>query len=463
MFWFWCSALASAGSAERPEAVAGEAAALGLSPRVATLENGLTVVLSEDHRTDTVALHLSYQVGARDERPPSPEHTGEFGCAHLFEHLMFEGSAHVPTNAFDEWLTAAGGWNNAYTARDVTAYHMELPSGAFDLALFLESDRMGFLQAGLVDENLANQIGVVLQERAEYRAEPNGRDWEALTHLSWPEGHPYRHPVIGRVEDIEGFELPAVVRFWEQHYRPSNAILVLVGHFDADEALARVEHWFSDVPSRGPAAPRVSEPAPSGIVGVRGQLTDDVEERTLYLAWETVPVMHPDRPALDLLAAVLSGGRGTRLDDRLYYRNELTSDVGMESWTSDLAGQAIAWVSSPDTPLQELHDRVLREVARVRRRAPRASEVARARRTVLADLLDAVESPVQRAERLADCLRVTGEVDCLPAEWSRYQAVTAADLQRVAQTYLHDAPVTLSVVPEGDDGALPRSAAVEIP
>src|SRR5690606_22718507 len=171
---------------------------------VHTLDNGLVVILEEDHRTDQVALHLHYGVGARDELP------GEYGCAHLFEHVMFEGSANVGPNQFDALLTGAGGWNNAYTSEDETAYYLALPSGALDLALFLESDRMAFLDAGLTQGNLENQQAVVLQERDQGYAEPNGRDFDALTRLAFPEGHPYHHPVIGTVDDVSGFRLDAV-------------------------------------------------------------------------------------------------------------------------------------------------------------------------------------------------------------------------------------------------------------
>lgn len=448
MLW-WIPALALAAEGTNP---------LVLSPRVETLDNGLTVILLEDHRTDTIALHLAYGVGARDEAEV------ERGSAHLFEHLMFEGSANVPTNAFDEWLTAAGGENNAYTSEDVTAYHMLFPSGALDLALFLESDRMGFLEAGLIQENLENQQKVVLQERAEGYAEPNGRDWDAMGRLTWPGDHPYHHPVIGTVADIEGFSLPAVRSFWEAHYRSRNAVLALVGNFETEAALERVEHWFSDVPDRGEPTPRANEPLPGGVEDRHGMLFDDVEERTLYMIWETVPLYHPDEPALDLLAQLLSGGRGTRLDDQLYHEHQRTSDIGMFTLNSDRAGQILLYASSPKTKLHKLHKLVTKEIAALVARPPTAEEVARARRTYRGWILDALEQPDRKAEILVDCLRQTGQADCLATDWARYEAITPADVLRVAQTYLIDqAPNTLSVVPRGDDGAMEGAQLVELP
>ena len=224
---------AGSASAEPPtDSPVGSAAdPFEVHPTEVTLDNGLRVLLLPDLRTDTVALHLTFGVGSRDEA--SDEH----GCAHLFEHLMFEGSAHVPRDQFDTWLSAGGGENNAFTDVDQTAYVMTFPSGALDLALFLESDRLGFLDAGLDPENLANQQQIVLQERAEGYAEPNGRDTDVLMRLLFPPDHPYHHPTIGTVAAIEGFDLDGVRAFWERHYRPNNAALVLVGRFDTDHAL----------------------------------------------------------------------------------------------------------------------------------------------------------------------------------------------------------------------------------
>lgn len=432
---------------------------LELTPQVHVLPNGLTVLLEENRRTDSVALHLAYQVGSRDERP------GELGCAHLFEHLMFEGSANVPTNAFDSWLTAAGGSNNAWTSADLTVYHMTFPSGALDLALFLESDRMGFLDAGIDDDNVANQRSVVLQERAEGYAQPGGRNWDALTRLTWPPGHPYHHPVIGTVEDVSGFQTDAVLDFWRRHYRPRNAVLALVGNFDPDEALERVQTWFADVPDRGATEPRAVAPVEPGERPFEdGMLEDDVEERTLYLVFPTVPLYHDDEPALDLLGRVLSGGRGTRLDDRLYYGSNLATSSAAFHFAEEIEGQMMVTASAPKTSLRRL-DRVMSaEIARLVSQPPTEAELDRARRATRGWLLDRLEDNAERAEMMVDCWRAKGDGDCLADEWARYEAVTPDDLVRVARTYLTpERRLTLSVVPRGRGGALPGARTVELP
>lgn len=441
-----------------------------MAPQVHVLPNGLTVILEENHRTDSIALNLAYGVGSRDERP------GELGCAHLFEHLMFEGSANVPTNAFDGWLTAAGGWNNAWTSEDVTAYHMAFPSGALDLALFLESDRVAFLETGLTDDNVANQQAVVLQERAEGYAEPNGRDWDAISRLTWPEEHPYHHPVIGTVEDVDGFETPAVIDFWRRHYKPQNAVLALVGNFESAQVLDQVRYWFADVPDAGPPEPRVTElrvtelrvtepsPLPDPLVGRHGFLEDDVEERTLHMVWRTVPLGHADEAALDLLGQVLNGGRGTRLDDRLYYDSQLATDDSAFQYSMEIGGQFFVSATSPGTKLKKLEKVILDELRRIETEPPTAAELDRALRTLKGHALDRLESNENRAELLVECHRNTGDADCLRAEWARYQAVTSEDLVQVAKRYLGpEARNTLSVVPRGDTGALPGAVAVELP
>jgi zinc protease len=423
---------------------------------VHTLPNGLTVVLEEDHRTDKVALHIHYGVGARDEQP------GELGCAHLFEHVMFEGSRNVPQNKFDEWLTAAGGENNAYTSEDETAYHETFPSGATDVALFLESDRMGFLLDGLTEDNLANQRLVVLQERAEGYAEPHGRDWDALTRLSFAPDHPYHHPVIGTISDVEGFTVAGTSDFWRRHYRPRNAVMGVVGNFDTADMIARIEHWFSDVPDPGPAGPRAAAPStpPAPADGV---VYDAVESRTVYVAWRSVPLGHPDEPALDLLSWVLSGGRGTRLDDALYYEKSIAYDVGVWSYMSELEGQFVAYVESDRTP-EDLVARVEKVVAKLEKAPPTADELDRARRAMRAGILDGLEAPEDRVGALVDCQRRHGTPDCLGTDWARYEAVTTDDLLRVAQTYLvPERRVTLSVLPEGDDALIDGAVAVELP
>ena len=421
--------------------------------QVHQLENGLTVILEEARRTDTVALHLHYGVGARDEQD------GEQGCAHLFEHLMFEGSRSVPGNSFDSWLTTAGGSNNAWTSEDATAYHMTFPSGATDLALFIESDRMGFLRDGLTSENLTNQQSVVLQERAEGYDGPNGRDLDALNRLAFPEGHPYHIPIIGTIDDITGFELEGVRAFWERFYRPRNATLAIVGNFEHDAMLERIQHWFSDVPDAGPAHPRVTEQPKTDWTAAAGMLEDSVEDYTVYLSWPTVPLDHPDAEALEILSWILNYGRGTRLDDALYYNSNLASAVSATAWQSEIDGQFVISASTARPTLPRLVRKIERILDDLRRRPPAPEELEKAVRIIQNRFLDTFESPEDRAEFFVDCQRRFGTPNCASTVWDLYAKVTADDIRRVTETYLRDDHrVTLSVVPLGEAKAALRDA-----
>lgn len=421
------------------------------------LANGLTVILQEDHRTDTVALHIRYGVGSHDEK------AGEHGCAHLFEHLMFEGSAHVGMNKFDEWLTAAGGENNAFTSDDQTAYHMTFPSGAADLALFLDSDRLGWLLDGVTQENLDNQRLVVLQERAEGYESPNGRDWDALQTLMYDASNPYHVPVIGTVADINGFQVPGVQSFFKAHYRPNNAILVLVGNFETTDMLARVDKWFGAIENTGATATR-PEWQDRTVTKKDGYLEDAVEQRTVYLAWPTVPIGHKDAPALELLGYVLSGGRGTRLDDALYYDKNIATDEGAFPYAMDAEGMFIVYGTAPKKPLWKIADLAQTIVSDVGLNPPTAAELDRAKRQLKGDLLAPLERLENRAEWMADCQVYDGRPDCLAERWKRYEAVTSQDVARVAATYLFiERRTSLSVVPRGDDGMLPGATLVELP
>jgi len=424
---------------------------------VETLPNGLTVVIEEQHRTADVAVHLEYMVGSADEA------AGQHGAAHLFEHLMFERSEHVPQGAFDSWLTEAGGQNNAWTSSDSTAFHMRLPVGAFELGLFLESDRMGFLEAGLDYRNVRNQQDVVLQERAEDYSEPHGLDYDVLMGLVYPSGHPYHQPVIGRITDVRGFGQDEAADFWRRWYGPQNAVLVVVGHVDADEALERVRHWFSDVPARSEGQAR---PEPPALPPVRqdGLLPAPVSDWTLYLAWPTPPELHPDEAALELLSYVLSWGRGTRLDDALYFDRRLAS--GCNAWLSPgaLGGIFVVEATLPRGRLARAERRMEQVLAELRTRPPEPWELERARQAIRSDLLDQLESMEARAEWWATCTRLTGSPDCLDEVWARYAAVRVDDLVRVAETWLvPERRTSLSVVPHGYGGALPGAERVGLP
>ncbi|MCB9764660.1 MAG: insulinase family protein [Alphaproteobacteria bacterium] len=407
--------------------------------QVRTLDNGLVVIVEPQRRADVVALYLRYGVGARDEAE------GEGGCAHLFEHLMFEGSENAPGASFDDLTQAAGAWNNAWTSADETAYHMSMPSGALDLALFLESDRLGFLDVADVEV----QQDVVLQERAEGYAEPHGADWDVLTTLAWPEGHPYHVPIIGTVDDIQAFSDDRTRAFWSTHYVPANGTLALVGLLEPEATFAAVERWFSDVPPRAAAPERAAAP-PLPERHVDGVFEDDVADHALYLAWPVPGRFSADEPAMELLSVVLSYGRGTRLDDALYYDRRLTESTWVGLDAGDLGSLFVLEAYTSRRRVRRVARAMEDVIAELAERPPTIDELERARAALRGWLLDMVEQPEGRAEWLATCQAYFGTPDCLEDLWARYEAVTPDDLVRVAETWLTpERRVSLSVVPEG--------------
>ena len=407
---------------------------------VVTLDNGLRVVVERQDRTDTLAVHLHVGVGSRDEID------GQRGLAHLFEHLMFEGSAHARGNAYDELVTQAGGDNNAATNQDETTYYATVPSGALERMLFLESDRLGFLGAGITDEAVSNQIDVVLQEREQSYAAVHGQDLTVLELLLFPEDHPYHRQAIGTVQDVQGFTVDGARAFHRTWYVPGNAVLGLVGNIDPEHAIERARHWFSDVP----AAPSPERAAPGSLphhaTTQRGALPGNVDDFTVYLGWYGAPLGDEHEAALVVASFLLSDGRGTRLD-RHYYRKDWVTDSDAQHWASELDGEFIVALSSDKPRLARLERMAVREVQRLIDRPPTADELGRAKARIRSLLLRQLERPSDRAEALVDCVRLTGGTDCARQDWERVQAVTADDVV-AALSELGEAPIaSLWVVP----------------
>jgi len=419
--------------------------ALRLSPTVAVLDNGLTVIVHEDRRAPVVCTDLIYAVGASEDRP------GRTGKAHFFEHLMFEGSANVPAGAYDSWLAEGGASSNAWTDLDWTAYQMQGPPGALDLSLFLESDRMGWLPHGMSDEAVENQRGVVRNERLGDETDDSSLPIYALEAALWPEAHPYHWPVVGTMDDILGMGRGELAAHFNRWYVPGNAALVIVGDVDADAAIASAREQFALVPAGEPPERMTPEEAaalaPPLTEESRRVFYEDMDDAQLYLAWRTVPEGHPDEAALDLLSEVIAGGRGRPLDEALYYQESLTTGVGAWSWNGRIGGELVIWATRDDQPLQELIPPIDAALERLRTEGPTEEEVARVLGRWKTQVLQGLEDTEALADALALCHVRTGDADCLADDLARYLAVTPADVQRVARTWLGPGRVVLSVLP----------------
>src|SRR2546428_7322548 len=311
----------SPATSSTPPAVSMAAPKIELSYTQFTLPNGLHVILHEDHSVPVVTVNMWYHVGSAREK------TGRTGFAHLFEHLMFMGSGHVKPGEFDAWLEAAGGDNNGSTETDRTNYWINVPSNAIDLALFLESDRMGYLLDSMTPKTVDAQRDVVKNERRQsYENRPYGMAEVMMSEMLYPQGHPYHWPVIGYMEDLTAASYEDVVEFFRKYYSPANASLVVDVDIDSAKTRAAVEKWFGDV-KPGPAAEPMTIPG-AQLTGVqRKTITDRVQLPRLYLAWLTPRHLEPGDAALDVVADVLAGGKNSRLYKRLVYDMQIAQDV----------------------------------------------------------------------------------------------------------------------------------------
>ncbi|HEY3169838.1 MAG TPA: pitrilysin family protein [Thermoanaerobaculia bacterium] len=415
-----------------------------------TLPNGLEVILHEDHSVPLVAVNAWYHVGSAREKP------GRTGFAHLFEHLMFEGSGHVPEGDFDNWLEAAGGDNNGSTDNDRTDYWETVPSNALELALFLESDRMGYLLDAMSPQKVNGQRDVVKNERRQsYENRPYGKAFLKLPEEVFPPAHPYHWPVIGSMEDLTAASYEDVVQFFKSYYGPNNTTLVVAGDIDPAEARRLVEKWFSDVP-RGAAVPPLS--APTAVLTSEKRLTleDQVQLPRLYFAWLAPAFFHPGDEAMDVLARILASGKNSRLYKRLVYELQIAQDVSASQNSGALGSTFLVTATAREGHgLAELEKVIAEELAKIKAEPPAARELERAVNQIESAFYGALERVGGfggKADRLNLYEFYAGRPDYFTEDLARYTSLDVRDLQSAARAYLRDdARVVLSVVPAGKE------------
>ena len=420
------------------------------------LPNGLTVILHEDHSVPVASVNVWYKAGSANEKP------GRTGFAHLFEHLMFEGSKHVKEGLFDSLLEAAGGGNNASTGNDRTNYYIDVPANAIDLALYLESDRMGYL-LDIVSEELVNgQRDVVKNERRQsVENAPYGMAGVRISELMYPRDHPYHWPVIGYMPDLTEASAEDVREFFRKYYAPQNASLVIAGDINTAEVRKKVQQWFADVKPGKAADPIVTPPA--GLNGVVTEsLTDQVQLPRLYLVWHTPALYKPGDAELDVVASVLSGGKNSRLYKRLVYDLQLAQGVSAFQ-ASNMLGSLFQIVvtarPSPDPPdkvLERIKTIVDEELALLRKTPPSDREVRRVLNQTEASFYNRMESVGGfggKADQLNGYFTQTGDPDYFAEDLARYLRLTPVDVQGVLRQYLvPDRRLELTVVPAKGGG-----------
>ncbi|MFB3854891.1 MAG: M16 family metallopeptidase [Vicinamibacterales bacterium] len=414
-----------------------------------TLPNGLHVILHEDHSLPIVSVNIWYHVGSGRERP------GRTGFAHLFEHLMFEGSSHVKEGEFDTLLEAAGGDNNGSTSADRTNYWENVPSNAVELPLFLESDRMGFLLQSMTQARVEGQRDVVMNERRQgVENRPYGSAPVVLGEMLYPEGHPYHWPTIGYVEDLKSATFEDVVEFFKRYYGPNNASLVVAGDIDPAETRRIVEKWFADV-ERGPFVEPFNAP-PAVLQKVeRRTIYDKVQLPRLYLGWLTPALFEPGDAALDIVSSILAGGKNSRLYRRLVYETQIAQDVTAFQQSQQLQGTFLVVVTPrPGHAIEEVRKAVDEEIARLRNEPPSMREVERAVNQTEASFYARMER-VGGFGGIADQLNAyyfqTGIPDYFAEDLGRYRVLSPSDVQAAVQRFLpQDRRVELMVMPEGE-------------
>jgi zinc protease len=441
-------------------ATAGPSWGLELPYGQTRLQNGLNVIVHEDHTVPLVAVNLLYRVGAKNEQP------GRTGFAHLFEHLMFMGTARAPARGFDQLIESGGGTNNAWTSTDFTDYHEVGPSTLLPTFLWLEADRLSSLGRQIDAAKLDLQRSVVLNERRQsVENRPYGAVELVLPGLLYPADHPYHHPVIGSPEDIRAAGVPDVKAFFDRYYRPSNASLAVAGNISGDQANALAERYFGWIPS-GPTPPDVSPP-PLRKLGhvVRETIQDRVELPKIVFAYRSPAAFAPGDAELDLLASVLSSGKSGRLYQSLVYDKGLAQSVDAEQQSSVLGSTFVVEVlARPGVMLDTLEqatDAVLRDA---KTKAPSDAEVARAKGEFEFRFVDRLQSVDARASLLNNYWAETGDPGFVNKDLARYRAAGPESIRAQAERTLDfDERVIIRVVPSAANTPPPTAPAPRLP
>ena len=408
------------------------------------LDNGLRVIFHEDHSTPIVAVNLWYHVGSKNEVP------GRTGFAHLFEHMMFQGSLHHDDDYFVP-LQEAGGTLNGSTNADRTNYWEVVPSNFLELTLWLESDRMGYLLEALSEEKLANQRDVVKNEkRQNYDNQPYGLVGAKIAATMYPPNHPYHWLTIGSLEDLTAASREDVSDFFRRFYTPNNASLAIAGDINPTEARRLVEKYFGPI-KRGPEVKRVSAAQPRLDKEVRLTMDDRVSLPRIYMIWHTEPHWTPNDAPLDTLASVLAGGKGSRLYKSLVYEKQIAQEVSAFHNSREIAGQfQIVATAKPGKTLEELERAINEELAKIKAESPTKEEMERAYNGTEASLvygLQTVGGFGGKSDQLNQYAIFLNQPGYFQQDLARYRNVTAADVTRVANSYLTDKRLVLTVTP----------------
>ena len=407
------------------------------------LNNGLNVILHKNDNLPLVAVNLWYRVGSANEQ------MGSTGMAHLFEHMMFQGSENVPKEMHFRYIQEAGGNLNGSTNFDRTNYYEKLPSNFLELALWLESDRMGFFLPALTLEKLDNQKGVVINERLErYDNQPYGQAWEIILSNLYKKEHPYSWPTIGSIDDISNFSLEEVSSFFRKYYSPSNASLVVAGNFKDKFVKEKIEKYFGDIPDS--VTVEKINPAPVKLDEKKLIVREEnVQLERIYLAWPTDRVYSGDDAALDILADLLSGSKNSRLYKNIVFEKELAQDISAFHFSGKLAGHfMIIATAKKGKSIDSIKDEIFKELENVRTKGISGHEMIKTRNSIRSGFIYSLQNLDTMANQLNYYDFFLGEPNSFNYDLKRYNEVEEDEIKRIVEKYFTGYFLELRVRPK---------------
>ena len=416
-----------------PVAMAADTPVVDIAYDTFTLPNGLTVIVHTDRKAPIVAVNIWYHVGSKDE--PS----GRSGFAHLFEHLMFNGSENYPGEYFAPFKQVGVTGQNGTTNSDRTNYFENVPTTALDMAMWMESDRMGHLLGAIDQKTLDEQRGVVQNEKRQGQNQPYGQVWDQLGKVMYPAGHPYHHSTIGSMNDLNAAKVDDVKTWFRTWYGPNNAVLVLAGDIDLATAKAKAAEYFGDIP----ASPTMAQPKVDVAAlakDSRSEMTDNVPQSRVYRVWNVAEFGQADLDRLQVLSRILGGGKSSRLDKRLVHQDKLADSVGSGAYGSQLGSTFLITADvKQGVDVAKVEAAIDQELAKLLKDGPTQDELDRSRTVLKAGFVRGIERIGGfggKADALAECATYTGNPGCFRDSLKVLDDATVANLRATGNTWL---------------------------
>jgi zinc protease len=407
------------------------------------LKNGLEVILYPDKNLPLVGVNIWYKVGSANEKE------GKTGYAHLFEHMMFQGSKNIPKQMHFQYIQEAGGNLNGSTSLDRTNYFETVPSNFLEMVLWLESDRMGFLLEALDQEKLNNQIDVVKNERRQrYENAPYGLAWEILFSKLYPSNHPYHWPTIGWMKDISNISLDDVRYFFQTYYSPQNACLVVGGDFNIDETKNLIEQYFGIIP-KGKDINAVTMDSVKLEKNILVVHEDNVQLPRLYFTWHSTKAFSEEDAVMDILADILGGSKNSRIQKSLVFEKEIAQQVSVFQHSSRLNGSfIIVATAKPGIQLEKIKKEIFNELNKLIENGITDDELTRSKNGAKSSFIYSMQNLENMVDRINEYNFYLGEPDYFSKDLERYTKIMIQDVQIAAKKYLLQPFVELKIIPK---------------